>query len=124
MSDNLDMQRLLGLVSNLTQQVGALTKHQQQQEELLLRVQQPALPRPVPAEPEVRVFVVPDAAAQAPLPGPAQPAGDEFEAAPDARILPEAARPFQAIAYDKHDRLDIGEAAEYLRNPEMEDRQF
>ena len=108
MSNNLDMQRLLGLVSNLTQQVGALTKHQQQQEELLLRVQKPAHPRPLPAEPEVRVFVVPDAAAQAPLPAPAHPAGDKFKAAPDARILPQADRPFQAIAYDRHERLDIG----------------
>ena len=77
------MKTLLGLVSNLTQQIGNLTRHQQQQEELLLRVQQPA----VPVEPTVRVVVDPDEPAQA---APAEPAGSD--AAP---ILPEVARPFQ-----------------------------
>ena len=110
-SDNINMKTLLGLVSNLTQQIGNLTRHQQQQEELLLRVQQPA----VPVEPTVRVVVDPDEPAQAPVPAPAEPAGPN--AAP---ILPEVAGPFQPIVYDRHERLDIGEAVEGDRRQESE----
>ena len=105
-SDNINMKTLLGLVSNLTQQIGNLTRHQQQQEELLLRVQQPA----VPVEPTVRVVVDPDEPAQAPVPAPAEP----------APILPEVAGPFQPIVYDRHERLDIGEAVEGDRRQESE----
>ena len=109
MSDNIDMKTLLGLVSKLTQQMGNLTRHYQQQKELLLRVQQPA----VPPELTVRVVVVPDEPAQVPVPAPAEPA--RSDAAP---ILPEAAWLFQPIAYDRHKRLEKGEAAEYLQNPD------